>query len=149
MRVARHDAAAKPKWGQRAPTVRQGFGRRVMEIMPEAIDALLRHDWPGNVRELRHVIERAPIVSEDGRLRPEDLSLWSTAPAQVNSTHLEVIERRTVERVMRETNGNKVQASRRLGISRMQLYGRLRKYGLEPRAVEAPDSDVAHSAPTY
>jgi DNA-binding NtrC family response regulator len=105
--------------------------------MPEAIDALLRHDWPGNVRELRNVIERATIVSEDGWIRPEDLSLWSTSPAQVNSTDLEVIERRTVERVMRETNGNKVQASRRLGISRMQLYGRLRKYGLETQTIEA------------
>ena len=43
---------------------------------------------------------------------------------------------------MREANGNKVEASRRLGISRMQLYGRLRKYGLETRPVEAPDTDA-------
>ena len=42
---------------------------------------------------------------------------------------------RQIERVMRETNGNKVNASRKLGISRMQLYGRLRKYGLETQAV--------------
>jgi len=120
---------------------------RVVEIMPEAIDALLRHDWPGNVRELRNVIERATIVSEDGWIRPEDLSLWSTSLAQVNSTDLEVIERRTVERVMRETNGNKVQASRRLGISRMQLYGRLRKYGLETQTVEAADAADALPLP--
>ena len=95
------------------------------------MDALLQHDWPGNVRELRNVIERATIVCEDGSIRPEDLSLRSASPAQVDSTDLEVIERRTIERVMREANGNKVQASRKLGISRMQLYGRLRKYGLE------------------
>jgi transcriptional regulator with PAS, ATPase and Fis domain len=120
---------------------------RVVEIMPEAIDALLRHDWPGNVRELRNVIERATIVSEDGWIRPEDLSLRSTSPAQVHSTDLEVIERRTVEHVMRETNGNKVQASRRLGISRMQLYGRLRKYGLETQTVEASDGADAFPPP--
>ena len=55
-------------------------------------------------------------------------------PAQVDITDLDVIERRAIERVMREANGNKVQASRQLGISRMQLYGRLRKYGLETQA---------------
>ena len=125
---------------------------RVLEITPEAMDALLQHDWPGNVRELRNVIERATIVCEDGAIRPEDLSLRSASPAQADSTDLDVIERRTIERVMRETNGNKVQASRRLGISRMQLYGRLRKYGLETQAgrpVEAPDTVDAHRALAY
>jgi transcriptional regulator with PAS, ATPase and Fis domain len=122
---------------------------RVMEITPDAMDTLLQHDWPGNVRELRNVLERATIVCEDGTIRPEDLSLRSASPAQGDSTDLEVLERRTIERVMREANGNKMDASRRLGISRMQLYGRLRKYGLETRPVDAPDTDEAHSALTY
>ena len=103
----------------------------VVEITADAMDALLRHDWPGNVRELRNVIERATILCEDASIRHEDLSLRRTSPARVDSTDLDAIERRTIERVMRETSGNKVQASRRLGISRMQLYTRLRKYGLE------------------
>jgi transcriptional regulator with PAS, ATPase and Fis domain len=114
---------------------------RIMEITSEAMGALFEYNWPGNVRELRNAVERATIVCEDGAIRPEDLSLRSPLPAQVNSTDLDVIERRTIERVMRETNGNKVQASHRLGISRMQLYTRLRKYGLETRAeqvVETP-----------
>jgi DNA-binding NtrC family response regulator len=42
------------------------------------------------------------------------------------------VERRTIEQVLRETDGNKSRAARRLGITRTQLYGRLRKYGLEP-----------------
>jgi transcriptional regulator with PAS, ATPase and Fis domain len=105
-----------------------------VEISPEAMDALLEHDWPGNIRELRNVIERATIVCEDGSIRAEDLSLWSASPARVDSTDLDAIERRTIERVMRETHGNKVHASRTLGISRMQLYGRLRKYGLTEQA---------------
>ena len=44
---------------------------------------------------------------------------------------------------MRETNGNKLQSSRRLGISRGQLYFRLRKYGLESPPKEALDASVA------
>jgi transcriptional regulator with PAS, ATPase and Fis domain len=106
-----------------------------LDITSAAMGALLHHDWPGNVRELRNVIERATIVCEDGVIRPEDLSLPPAPPAPVvDSTDLDVIERRTIERVLREANGNKVQASRKLGISRMQLYTRLRKYGLETQA---------------
>ena len=85
-------------------------------------------------------------MCEDRWIRPEDLSLWSAPPAQVDSTDLEVIERRTIERVMRETRGNKVQASHRLGISRMQLYTRLRKYGLEAEAAAVVDAPVAADA---
>jgi len=107
---------------------------RVMELTHDAMAALLQHDWPGNVRELRNVIERGTIMSEGGVIRLEDLSLRSVSPAPVDSTDLDVIERGTIERVLQETNGNKVQASRRLGISRMQLYGRLRKYGLDTDA---------------
>ena len=106
-------------------------GGRPPEVTPGAMDALRRHDWPGNVRELRNVIERATILCDEGSIRPEDLALCPAPPARVESTDLDVIERRTIERVMRETHGNKVHASRRLGISRTRLYGRLRKYGLE------------------
>ncbi len=122
---------------------------RGLDITSEAMDALLHHDWPGNVRELRNVLERATILCEGEAICPEDLSLRSASPAQGDSTELEVLERRTIERVMRDANGNKVEASRRLGISRTQLYGRLRKYALETRPVEAPDTDDAHSALTY
>jgi transcriptional regulator with PAS, ATPase and Fis domain len=103
---------------------------RTVELTPEAMNALVRHDWPGNVRELRNVIERATILCEHGAIHPEDLALVPASAAPVDSTDLDAIERRTIERVMNETHGNKVNASRKLGISRMQLYGRLRKYGL-------------------
>jgi len=121
---------------------------RGRDITSEAMDALLHYEWPGNVRELRNVLERATILCEGEAIRPEDLALRSASPAPGDGTDLEVLERRTIERVMRDANGNKVEASRRLGISRMQLYGRLRKYGLETRPVEAPDTD-AQSALTY
>jgi len=111
----------------------------VPAIAADAMTALLQHDWPGNVRELRNVIERATIICEGSSIRREDLSLWTASRPQADSTDLDVLERRTIERVLRETNGNKMQASRRLGISRMQLYGRLRKYGLDPEAAPAID----------
>jgi transcriptional regulator with PAS, ATPase and Fis domain len=110
------------------------------QLMPDAIAALLRHDWPGNVRELRNVIERATIVCENSAIHAEDLSLLATPVPAGDSTDLEELERRTIERVMRDVNWNKVQASRKLGITRTQLYMRLRKYGLEDPAALAIDA---------
>jgi transcriptional regulator with GAF, ATPase, and Fis domain len=57
-----------------------------------------------------------------------------------------VLERRTIERVMKEANWNKLQASRKLGISRTQLYMRLQKYGLEKPARPAVDMSEMASA---
>jgi transcriptional regulator with PAS, ATPase and Fis domain len=112
----------------------------IVRMSSAAMDALLRHDWPGNVRELRNVIERASIICENGLIDPADLSLRS-ALKDAESTDLEVIERRAIERVMQEMKWNKVRASRKLGISRTQLYMRLRKYGLENPA--APSGEAA------
>jgi two-component system NtrC family response regulator len=115
------------------------FGRTagvpMAELTPAALTALLNHDWPGNVRELRNVLERAAIMCENGAIGAEDLSLQHASASVVDSTDLGVLERRAIERVMREVGGNKVKASRRLGITRTQLYMRLRKHGLD--AMEA------------
>jgi len=120
------------------------------QLMPDAIEALLGHDWPGNVRELRNVIERATIDCEDGAIRARDLSLVPAPASQVESTDLEVLERRTIERVMRDAKWNKVRASRQLGISRTQLYVRLRKYGLQNPAVPAVDlSEVENESAAH
>jgi Nif-specific regulatory protein len=106
-------------------------GARVT-LTHSAIDTLRRHDWPGNVRELYNALERATIVCEDGLIRAEDLSLVpALVPVMVDTTDLAVVEREAITRVLREVNGNKSKAARRLGISRTQLYLRLRKHGLE------------------
>jgi len=107
-------------------------GRGRVELAPAAIDSLRRHEWPGNVRELYNALERALIVCEDGLIRPQDLCLAPPlVPMMVDSTDLNVVERQAIERAIREVNGNKSRAARRLGISRTQLYYRLRKHGLE------------------
>ena len=102
------------------------------ELTPGATEALRRHDWPGNVRELRNVLERAAIVSDGGHIDAEHLSLRAGPDAPpLPSTDLDVLERQAIEQAMRETGGNKMRAARQLGISRMQLYGRPRKFGLD------------------
>jgi transcriptional regulator with GAF, ATPase, and Fis domain len=107
----------------------QSFGRPPAGMTREAKQALLTYRWPGNVRELRNVLERAAIVCEGGLFAPEHLALQSDErPAAAGTTNLKAIERQMVEQVLRECHGNKSRAARRLGLTRKQLYVRLRQY---------------------
>jgi transcriptional regulator with PAS, ATPase and Fis domain len=108
------------------------FGGATAELTTNAMDALCCHDWPGNVRELRNVLARAVIVCDGRFIAAEDLCLRVRAhSAPIAGTNLRALERQAIERALREAHGNKVKAAEQLGISRMQLYGRLRKFGLE------------------
>ncbi|HEV3214819.1 MAG TPA: sigma 54-interacting transcriptional regulator [Vicinamibacterales bacterium] len=122
--------------------IAQSFGRPPAGLTPEAKQALLAYDWPGNVRELRNALERAAILCQGGLIAAQHLSLaplragvrggdqgLDSAPPAL-PTDLHALERHAIERVMRETHGNKAEAARRLGITRIQLYTRLRKLGL-------------------
>src|ERR1700752_3103173 len=110
------------------------------ELTREAMEALCRQDWPGNVRELRNVLERALIMCDGPFIDAGDLCLRARKDVPLSSiTDLETLEKKAVERAMRAADGNKVRAARQLGISRMQLYTRLRKFGFENRS-SAPAS---------
>ena len=108
------------------------FGGPSTDLTPAAAEALRRHDWPGNVRELRNVLERAAIVCDGRSIDSEHLSLRARESVSLSSiTDLNILEKQAIEQAMRDAGGNKVRAAKQLGISRMQLYGRLRKFGLE------------------
>ena len=112
--------------------IARSFGRPPAGLTADAKRALLEYSWPGNVRELRNALERAAIVSEGGLIAPQHLRLPSRPhAATAETTDLNEVERQTIGQVMRETRGNKSRAAKRLGLSRTQLYGRLRKYGLD------------------
>jgi two-component system response regulator FlrC len=84
------------------------------------------------VRELRNALERAAILCEGGLISTRHLSLWAPQrPTEAATTDLHAVERDTIEQVMGECRGNKSKAAKRLGLSRTQLYGRLRKYDLD------------------
>jgi transcriptional regulator with PAS, ATPase and Fis domain len=106
-------------------------GGRHARLTDEAQQALLTYGWPGNVRELRNVLERAAILSDEGMIDLRHLSLRAIATVPESSRDLGAIERQTIEEVLRQTDWNKSKAARRLGLSRTQLYVRLRRYGLE------------------
>jgi DNA-binding NtrC family response regulator len=106
-----------------------------VEVSPESMAALLAHDWPGNVRELRNVLERGAVVAHGNVIRPEDLGL-APAPAKTavpggTPSSLEEMERHHIAGVLAHTGGNVSQAARVLGIDRVTLYNKMKKYQLK------------------
>jgi DNA-binding NtrC family response regulator len=100
---------------------------------PSAMDLLVRHDWPGNVRELANAIERALVVGRPPTVRVEDLPVrlneGSESPA---GDSLADVERVQVRLILERTGGNVTRAAEVLGIDRVTLYNKIKKYGLRP-----------------
>ncbi len=117
------------------------LGRPPAGLSQEAKRALVDYHWPGNVRELRNLLERAAILSEGGLIVKEHFVFRQApggaarAPAAVEAAPKEIADLKNVERDMIEqalsaAKFNKSQAAKTLGITRAQLYVKLRQYGL-------------------
>jgi len=98
--------------------------------------ALLAYPWPGNLRELRHCIERACILSTSPVLEPAVLFEDGAPPPRDEgaggslASYLAACERRYIESVLRQSGGQVGKAAARLGISRKNLWEKVRKLGL-------------------
>jgi len=117
----------------------KSFGQAPASLTQGARQALLEHDWPGNVRELRNALERAVILADGEPISAAHLRIYAAAKPRAAAPipHLRAVERETIVQVLRESGGNKARAAKRLGLTRTQLYGRLRKYGLEEEPIAA------------
>jgi len=106
-------------------------GRAAPALAPEAMEMLRRYPFPGNVRELEHAVERAVTLSHRAVILPEDLpdAVRSHGPARLPS--LEEVERAHIERVLRETAGNRQAAAEILGIDRTTLWRKMKQYKLQ------------------
>jgi DNA-binding NtrC family response regulator/predicted hydrocarbon binding protein len=91
------------------------------------LDALQAYGWPGNVRELENALERAAILSEDGRITPEHLPapIGGRRPRLGGRRSLAEAEREHIDIVLKECGGNKSQAARVLGLSPTTLWRKL------------------------
>jgi len=108
---------------------------------------LVTYPWPGNIRELQNAIERALIVSDAGlitaaqlgltlpRFPPAEASLPAVStPSRVANQDaaaatLQKLERHAIADALAKTKGNKTAAAAALGITRMQLYTKLKRFG--------------------
>jgi len=112
------------------------MNRRITRVSPAAMELLQRANWPGNVRELENAVERAMVVAREPELTEGDftLKLAGTHPA---SRTLEEAERNHILSVMEECDGNQTRAAQALGIDRVTLHSKLKRYGWKRTPVEA------------
>lgn len=119
--------------------------KNVVGFTPEVAEKLLAFTWPGNVRELQNSLERAVALARFEQLTVEDLPpkirdyrpgylVIGAAEGQDELATLEEVEGRYIARVMEIVGGNKVQATKILGIDRSTLYRKLERYKITPPA---------------
>jgi DNA-binding NtrC family response regulator/tetratricopeptide (TPR) repeat protein len=133
------------------------FGRKDIQITPQAVDLLMVSDWPGNVRQLCNEIQRTVARAEDGTvITPEHLSpelkrtsspttpsaasIASLPSVSLSSTGgtladaLAEVERRMISDALRRHGGNISRAARELGLTRRGLYLKLERHDLSVSA---------------
>ncbi len=112
----------------------RSMGRRVKSFSPEARDLLVSYAWPGNVRELANAVERALVVCHEGEILPRYLPIVAKPGAgrpEDDDLSLQAIEERHIRRVLELENFNITHAAKTLGIDRVTLYNKMRKYSIE------------------
>jgi DNA-binding NtrC family response regulator len=133
------------------------FGLGAVSLEPALIDALVRSDWPGNVRQLENTVARLAALSAGGVIGLADYQLSTgegpppppPVPIEAHDAgdehntpvidarsgpslkeQVEAFERGLVARALDATGGNQSEAARRLGVSRVTLIDKMKKYGL-------------------
>lgn len=111
------------------------MGREMGEIDDDALDLLKGYGFPGNVRELENIIERAVAVGRGTTLRaadlPDDLhqlAIRTFRRKDGRIPSLEEQERDYIRWVLAETGGNQTAAARALGIDRVSLWRKLKRF---------------------
>ncbi|UCF16588.1 MAG: sigma-54-dependent Fis family transcriptional regulator [Phycisphaerales bacterium] len=102
----------------------------VRSFSPEVIEFMLNYNWRGNVRELENMIERGVVLSKDKAINTAELPQDLTEPAPAKGKTLESLEKNHIRSVLEETDGNIARTAKMLGIHRMTLYNKLKKYDI-------------------
>ena len=104
--------------------------KNTVKFSPGVIEFMLNYSWPGNVRELENMIEHGVILSKDNAVTMAELPQDIIHPAIQKEKTIEAVTKYHVLNVLEETKGNISKAAGILGIRRMTLYNKLKKYDL-------------------
>ena len=116
----------------------RGTQKEIDAIEPQAMDLLCRYSWPGNVRELENIIERAvalgngPVIlvaDLPDYIRNQSIETYRYHPSDIPT--LEEQEKRYIQWVLDRSEGNKTHAAKTMGIDRVSLWRKLKRYGIE------------------
>ena len=123
------------------------YGWPRMALSADAMKHLLEGSWPGNIRELQNVLARAAIMARGRPILAADLAISTAAAAAARPAEsptatggagalslkeiLAETERRAIAQVLEETKWNRTRAALVLGISRRQLFDKIKQYNME------------------
>jgi DNA-binding NtrC family response regulator len=120
------------------------FRKDLFDISLRALDALETYPWPGNIRQLENSIQQAVLLSSGPELLFEHLPeqvrdyqppappLPSSGQPGSLSHNRELLERNVIQRALANNGYSRSRAASALGISRVTLYKKMKKYGLMP-----------------
>jgi len=100
----------------------------IKSFSPEVVEFMLNHPWSGNVRELENMVERGVILSKDNTITLAELPQDMIHQAPAEGKTVDTVVKNHILKVLEETNGNISKAAEILGIQRMTLYQKLKKY---------------------
>jgi DNA-binding NtrC family response regulator len=112
--------------------------KSVNDFTADALQLLLNCKWPGNVRELRTAIEHAVVLCRSDKISARDLppsvrgggAVQARLPMQ-NDLTVKEAEKQLIVRALKETDGNRTMAARKIGMSRRTFHRKLHTYHLE------------------
>ena len=113
--------------------------KKIKGISPEALNSIMAYIWPGNVRELENTIERAMVITKGTMInvadlglpsRAEENSLTCAAPPSGDKS-MKAVEKDHMAKILKENDWNIQRSAEILGIDRVTLYNKIRKYELK------------------
>jgi len=109
------------------------YQKENLRLPDDVLKKLQHYEWPGNIREFQHTVERAVILSDGKLLKPTDFQIYGSDDSdetEPGSYNLEKMEKRAIDKCIRQYGGNITKAAEELGLTRGALYRRIEKYGL-------------------
>ncbi|HLV88452.1 MAG TPA: sigma-54 dependent transcriptional regulator [Candidatus Sulfotelmatobacter sp.] len=112
------------------------MNKHITRIAPAAMSQLMQQPWMGNVRELENAVERAMVVAQEPEVREQDF-IFKAATVPVAGKSLDEVERVHILQILDECKGNQSRAADVLGIDRVTLHHKLKRYGWSRTPSEA------------
>ena len=115
--------------------LRDKTGKRITGLTQRAMEAMMLYSWPGNVRELKSSLEYAFVIAEEGLIDPHQLPpqvlkgkrRTQAAPKEKNQDRS---DKEALISALKESGGNQSEAARILGVNRVTIWNRMKKYGI-------------------